>query len=168
MTLRVLEPAGTLPATWTQESLSKAIQRVIHGLFVLCDKPNSVEAEQNGLDGEVDDDKASISVPDGCFALPLLQSVLKPDQSKTLGVKDVVVSEAFHALCSVLALCAGEQVNELNGFEDEDVMMELDENNPAFLPLASVLQTVVDVGENEKGPFEVRDNSRNIFKNSSK
>ena len=132
VTLRVLEPACTLPKHWSHTSLSKSVERVIHGILSLWEKPE----KENGTDASAefeddDDDSSAITVSDICFALPLIQVVVNEAQAKKLGVAENVPVEAFRLLCKVLELCADVKNDDLNGIlENDDVdsaIVELDE-----------------------------------------
>ncbi|OQV22263.1 eIF-2-alpha kinase activator GCN1 [Hypsibius exemplaris] len=156
VTLRVLEPACPLPKLWTQESLPKAVARVIHGILSPLEKP---EAEEHGLDedeAEIDVD-STIAVSDICYALPLIRVVVNEAYAKKLGLAESVPVEAFRIVCKVMEMCAGTKTDAVgNGLldVDEDAIAEMDENNPAFLPLNDVLEMLIEVSESGKVRFE--------------
>lgn len=96
------------------------IKRVIHGLHELTE--NYGKSEEKTL---------AFTVPDLCFALPLISAVVNEDRAKKLGLKEDTGVEALHILCKVLELCVGSHEKspyEINGIDENDsVLEEMDE-----------------------------------------
>ncbi|XP_055340770.1 eIF-2-alpha kinase activator GCN1-like isoform X2 [Paramacrobiotus metropolitanus] len=151
--LRVLEPVCPLPPQLTQENLTAAISRIVHGLFLLC----SEEAE-NGAHNETSElnSQPRITVPDGCFAFPLLRIVLNEDHAKKLGLKEPVLLEAFKIISKVLEVSSSKADESItNNYSNDDMAgLEMNEDNPAFLPLSDILRTVAAAGESTTGLFD--------------
>ena len=128
VTLRVLEPACELPKLWTQEVLSKGVERVIHGILSCLEKkPTTDENGTEELPGF--EDESAVAVSDICFALPLIRIVVNDALAQKLGLTETVQLEAFRIVCQVMELCAGgKEDSATHGIElDDEAIVEMDE-----------------------------------------